>query len=85
MNYGYYNNGSMGSLEKKLIIVAIRAAAKDLAGDLGQCNDFQIIFCASAKKLITSMCATLEDASDEDLRSLYKWMITDEGGSCYVD
>ena len=73
----------MGSLEKKLCILAIRDAAKDLVG--GECNDFQIIFCASAVNRVTGAYATLEDLSDADLRSLYKWVITEERSPVYGD
>jgi hypothetical protein len=93
MNYGYYyynndDDSRMGQLEKKLCIVAIRAAAQDLAGDLGQCTDFQIIFCASAVKRLkrlTGAYTSLEDVSDDDLKSLYQWMITEEHRSIYGD
>ena len=84
MRYGYYNAG-MGSLERKMTVIAIRTAAKDLAGDLGECTDFQIIFCAAAKHRISVSKPTLDELPDEDLQSLYKWMVTEEKGSCYGD
>jgi len=72
----------MGSLERKMTVIAIRAAAEDM---VGECSDFQIIFCAAAVQRISASKPTLDDLSDADLKNLYTWVVTEERGSIYGD
>lgn len=65
----------MGSLERKIATIAIRAAAE---GMVGECSDFQILFCAAATHQIKTLKPTLEDLSDEDLKNLYRWIVSEE-------
>lgn len=71
--------GYGGSLERKLRVIAIRSSATELVKDLStQVSDYQIMFCAAATGIIRQSKVTLDDLSDEDLNSLYLWLVHQE-------
>jgi len=59
-------------MTKNLQAISIRIAAQDI---VGPCSDYQIMFCGSAKGIISTMTATLEELPDTDLKRLADWII----------
>lgn len=63
---------------RSVYITGIRVIAKNIVGD---CSDYQIIFCALKAKVISdrivnSMAGitSIENLDDYDIQSLYDWM-----------
>ena len=65
------------SLERSIRIAEIRSVAKKAVFDLGECDDYRIMFCASAGGRISNMAITLEDLGDLDLIQLYEWIVVE--------
>ena len=59
------------NMDNKLRAYLIRGFALRL---VGPCNDYQIMLCAAAGKVIIKMNGTLEDLSEEDSKKLYDWI-----------
>jgi hypothetical protein len=68
-------SGMMENWERKLRISEIRKTATLMVLDLGECNDYRIMFCASAVRRIRKMALTLEGLDDTDLLELYLWIV----------
>lgn len=64
-------------MERNIRIISLRTNAEDM---VGECSDYQIMFCASAAGKISKMALTLSDLSDVDLDSLYNWMMNESFG-----
>jgi len=63
-----------GISERKLQIILIQNKAKRLVGD---CSDFQIVFCAYQKGVVASLVPHLDYLSDIDLFRLSEWIDRD--------
>ena len=61
--------------ERRLRISEIRTTAMKMVIGLGECNDYRIMFCASAVGRISHMALTLEELDDRDLIQLYEWIV----------
>lgn len=70
-----------GTLERKLRVISIRQSAEN---QVGECNDYQIMFCAAATGKIHESKVSLEDLSDEDLSNLYDWVVVSERVSMWA-
>jgi hypothetical protein len=61
-------------MTKQLRAAAVRIAAHEI---VGQCSDYEIMFCASAAHVITCMAVSLEDLPEGQLESLATWIMKD--------
>jgi hypothetical protein len=52
--------------------------------DLGECNDYRIMFCASAVGRIGNMALSLEELTDFDLVALYRWIVEESRFDSYA-
>lgn len=62
----------MTPFDRSTRAIAIRSAAR---GIVGVCNDVQIMICAKAARVITQVCADLEQLPQEELVKLTEWMM----------
>lgn len=72
------------SLERRLRITIIRDTARKMVFDLGECNDYRIMFCASAVGRIGNMALMLEELTDFDLVALYRWIVEESRFDSYA-
>jgi hypothetical protein len=73
----------MQNWERKIRIAEIRTTAKKMVLDLGECNDYRIMFCAAAINRIRKICLTLEELDDHDLLGLYEWVVQESRFDAY--
>ncbi len=59
---------------RQLRTTAVRIAAHQL---VGPCNDYQIMFCASAAGITNGMAVSLEELADDQFELLEDWIMGD--------
>ena len=68
-------------MTKPFMVISIRSMAENMVGD---CTDYQIIFCAAAVGKIQKLEQTIDELSASDLSSLYQWIVLEERFNFYA-